>query len=119
MEELKSIPKKKKWPAYPDSPWISSEELQGNGITFMKWFSLLVAQTVKNLPAMWETWVQSLGWEDHLEESVATHSSIPAWRIHGRRIPKGYSSWGSKEPDMTDQLTLYMPASFPVVHTPL
>ena len=38
MEELTSIPKKKKkkWPAYPDSPWISSEELQGNGITFMK-----------------------------------------------------------------------------------
>ena len=41
----------------------------------------LVAQTVKNLPAMWETWVRSLGWEDPLEEGMATHSSIPAWRI--------------------------------------
>ena len=41
----------------------------------------LVAQLVKNPPAMWETWVQSLGWEDPLEESMATHSSILAWRI--------------------------------------
>ena len=41
----------------------------------------LVAQLVKNLPAMPETWVQSLGWEDPLEEGMATSSSIPAWRI--------------------------------------
>ena len=41
----------------------------------------LMAQTVKNLPAMQETWVQSLGWEDALEEGMATHSSILAWRI--------------------------------------
>ena len=41
----------------------------------------LVAQMVKNLPAMQETWVQSLGWEDPLEESMAAHSSILAWRI--------------------------------------
>ena len=40
----------------------------------------LVAQMVKNLPAMWETWVQSLGWEDPLEEGMATYSSILAWR---------------------------------------
>ena len=40
-----------------------------------------MAQTVKNLPATWETWVQSLGWEDPLEESMAAHSSILAWRI--------------------------------------
>ena len=44
------------------------------------WFSL-VAQLVKNLPAMWETWVQSLSWEDPLEKGKATHSSILAWRI--------------------------------------
>ena len=37
---------------------------------------------VKNLPAMWETWVQSLGWEDPLEKGKAPHSSILAWRIH-------------------------------------
>ena len=41
----------------------------------------LVAQAVKNLPAMQETWVQSLGQEDPLEEGMATHSSVPAWRI--------------------------------------
>ena len=40
----------------------------------------LVAQTVQNLPAMWETWVQSLGWEDPLKKGMATHSSILAWR---------------------------------------
>ena len=40
-----------------------------------------VAQTVKDPPAMQETWVQSLGWEDHLENGMATHSSILAWRI--------------------------------------
>ena len=41
----------------------------------------LVAQLVKNLPLMQETWVQSLGWEDPLEKGTATHSSILAWRI--------------------------------------
>ena len=41
----------------------------------------LVAQTVKNLPVMWETWVQSLGREDPLKKEMATHSSILAWRI--------------------------------------
>ena len=46
----------------------------------MGWASL-AAQTVKNLPAMWETWVQSLGWEDPLEKGTGTHSSILAWRI--------------------------------------
>ena len=41
----------------------------------------LVAQTVKNLPTIWETWVRSLGWEDLLEKGIATHSSILARRI--------------------------------------
>ena len=41
----------------------------------------LVVQMVKNLPVVWETWVQSLRWEDPLEEGIATHSSILAWRI--------------------------------------
>ena len=40
-----------------------------------------MAQLVKNLPAMWETWVRSLDWEDPLEKGTATHSSIQAWRI--------------------------------------
>ena len=41
----------------------------------------LVAQLVKNMPAMWETWVRSLGWEDPLEKGKATHSGILVWRI--------------------------------------
>ena len=41
----------------------------------------LVAKTVKNLPAVWETWVRSLGWEDSLEEGIAAHSSVLAWII--------------------------------------
>ena len=43
-------------------------------------FPSLVAQTVKDPPALWETWVQSLGWEDPWEKRTATHSSILAWR---------------------------------------
>ena len=53
-----------------------------------------VAQIVKNLPAMWETWVQSLDWEDPLEEGMATHSSILAWRILGTEEPVGLQSMG-------------------------
>ena len=48
----------------------------------------LIAQTVKNLPAMQEIWVQSLGWEDALEKGMATHSSILPWRI-----PMGRGAW--------------------------
>ena len=56
----------------------------------------LVAQTVKNLPAMQETWVRSLGWEDPLEEGMATHSSILAWRIPWTEEPGGLQSTGSQ-----------------------
>ena len=53
---------------------------------------------VKNLPAMWETWVQSLDWEDPLEEGMATHSSILALENPKDRGPlAGYSPWGHKE----------------------
>ena len=51
--------------------------------------ALLVAQLVKHLPAMQETWVQSLGWEDPLEKEMATHSSILAWRIPWTEGPDG------------------------------
>ena len=57
------------------------------------WASL-VAQTVKNLPAMRETWVRSLGWEDPLEEGMATHSSILAWRIPWTEEPGALQSMG-------------------------
>ena len=60
---------------------------------------------VQNLPAMQETWVQSLGPEDPLEKGMATHFSILAWGTHGQRRLVGYSRWYHKESDMTEQLT--------------
>ena len=65
----------------------------------------LVAQMVKFLPAMLETWVRSLGWEDPLEEGMATHSSMLAWKI-----PMDSGAWwatvhGVSESDMTEQLS--------------
>ena len=87
----------------------------GEGIGYLLQYSWasLVAQTVKNPPAVWDTWVRSLGWEDPLEEGMATHSSILAWRIP-REEPGGlqpmesqrvrhhwatkHSSWVSRAP---------------------
>ena len=54
----------------------------------------LVAQRLKRLPAMWETWVQSLGGEDPLEKEMATHSSLLAWRISWTEKPAGIQSTG-------------------------
>ena len=65
-----------------------------------------VAQTVKNLPATQETQVQSLGREDPLEEGVATHSSIPAWRIPWTE-ETGHGPWGCKESDTTERLNTF------------
>jgi len=55
-----------------------------------------VAQMIKNLPAMWETWVRSLGQEDTLEKGMAAHSSILAWRISRTEEPGGLRSMGSQ-----------------------
>ena len=54
---------------------------EGIGYPLQYSWASLVAQLVKNLPATWETWVRSLGWEDPLEKGKATHSSILTWRI--------------------------------------
>ena len=62
--------------------------------------SSLVTQMVKKLPVMQETWVRSLGWEDRLEEGLATHSSILVWRIPWRSL--AYRPWGHKELDITE-----------------
>ena len=61
----------------------------------------LVTQSVKDLPAVQETWVRSLGWEDPLEEGMATHLSTFAWRIPWTEEPGGLQSRGHKESDMT------------------
>ena len=62
---------------------------------------------VKNPPAMQETRVWSLGRKDPLEKGMATHSSILAWRIPWTEEPSGLQSWGLKESDTTEQLTLF------------
>ena len=67
----------------------------------MLWASL-VAQMVRNLPAMQETRVRSLGWEDPLEKEMATHFSILAWRIPWTEEPGGLQSMGCKELDTTE-----------------
>ena len=81
-------------------PGVGRSSGEGIGYPLQYSWASLVAQLVKNLPAVWETWVQSLGWEDPLEKGRATHSSILAWRI-----PWTISSpWGHKELDTTEQL---------------
>ena len=78
----------------------------------------LVAQTVKNPPAMQETWAQSLGWEDPLEKGMATHSNILAWRI-----PTDRGAWKArvpedslKESDTTERLSTAQHTRFTTSH---
>ena len=86
--------------------WMDASSIPGSGRSLgegtgypsqYSWVSL-VAQMVKNLsailPAIWETWVQFLGWEDPLEEGMVTHSSILAWKIPWRQEPGGLQSMG-------------------------
>ena len=78
-----SVGKESTWNAGDHSLIPGSGRSPGEGIGYplqYSWASL-VAQLAKNLPAMWETWVQSLDWEDPLEKGKATHSRILAWRI--------------------------------------
>ena len=60
---------------------------------------------VKNLPAMWETWLRFQGWEDPLDEGMATHSSILAWRTHMDRGAWQACPWGHKESDTIEWLS--------------
>ena len=80
----------------------------GEGIGYPLQYSWgsLVAQLVKNPPAVWETWVRSLSWEDSLEKGKTTHSRILAWR----------SPWGCKELDMTERLFTHSLYS-PIIHS--
>ena len=74
-------------------PGLGRSAGEGIGYPLQYIWSSLGTQLVKNPPAMWETWVQSLVWEDPLEKGKATHSSILAWRIpwtvHG--VPKSWT----------------------------
>ena len=79
---------------------------EGIGYPLQYSWASLVAKTVKNLPAMQETWVQSLDWEDPLEKGKAAHSSILAFgESHGQRSLVDCSPWAHEESDTTEQLT--------------
>ena len=78
-----------------------------------------VAQLVKNLSAMQETWVQSLGWEDPLEKGKATHSSILAWRIPWTVIVHGVAKSWTRLSDFHFTNILYMLANIVINSTPV
>ena len=69
---------------------------EGIGYPLLYSWASLVAQRIKNPLALWETWVQSLGWEDALEEGMATHASILAWRVPCTEEPVELQSIGSQ-----------------------
>ena len=78
-----------------DAPQYLIRE-RGQTQTLNYFYASLVAQMVKNLPAVQETWVRSLCWEDPLEKGMATHSSILVWRIPWKEEPGGLQSVGSQ-----------------------
>ena len=78
---------------------LESSPGEGIGYPLQYSWASLVAQTINNSLAMWETWVQSLGWEDALEEGMATHSNILAWRVPMARGP-----WGATVPGVAKSL---------------
>ena len=93
-------------------PGLGRSPGEGRDYSLQYSWASLMAQLVKNLPAMWETWVLFLGWEDPLEEGMATHSSIHAHgrgESHGQRRLAGYSPWGRKESDRTERLSTARP----------
>ena len=77
-------------------PGLGRSPGEGIGYPLQYSWASLVAQMVKNLPAMLETWARSLGWENPLEEGMATHSSILAWRTPWTEEPCGLQSTGSQ-----------------------
>ena len=83
-----------------------SNHFKTNNVKMINIWASVVAQMVKDPHAMWETWVWSLGWEDPLEKGITTHSTVLAWRIPWTKEPRGYSPWGCKELQTTEQLTL-------------
>ena len=92
--------------------WVAfKREVRSLALKQMKMYQImktfgasLIAQSVKNPPAMQQTQVQSLGWEDPLEKEMASHSSILAWRIPWIEEPGGLQSTGLQEWDTTERL---------------
>ena len=94
-------------------PGLGRSVGEGIGYPLQYSWSSLVAQMVKNLPATQETWVQFLGWEDPLEEGMATHKYSCLRNPHGQRSLVGYSPQGRKESYMTERLRTAQPPYLP------
>ena len=77
-------------------PGLGRTAREGIGYPLQYSWASLVAQAVKNLPAVWETWVQFLGWEDPLEKEMTIHSSSLAWKIPRMEEPGGLQSMRSQ-----------------------
>ena len=93
--------------------WTYKQESLQDELSELRWiptllWASLVAQMVKNPPAIWETWVWSLGWEDPLEKGMATHSSILAWEILRTAEPGGLQSVRSH--DSSDLAQMQLPS---------
>ena len=86
-------------------PGLERSSGEGIGYPLQYFWASLVAQLVKNLPAVWETWVRSLGWEDPLEKGKTTHSRILAWRVPWTP----YNPWGRKESNTPEPFSLSRP----------
>ena len=76
----------------------------------------LVVQRLKHLPAVWETWVRSLGQEDPLEKEMATTPVLLPGKFHGWRSLVGYSPWGHEESDTTEQFHFHLNGDIGSVH---
>ena len=83
-------------------PGLGRPTREGIGYPLQYSRASLVAQLVKSPPAMWETWVRSLGWEDALEKEMATHSSVLAWTFPWTEEPGGLWSMGTQESDRSE-----------------
>ena len=101
--ELEILP----WGCWETQRWFAVlSHFRGRTTSVYGLLGELVVQMVKNLPAMQQTWVRSLGWEDPLEKGMATHSSVLVWRIPWTKDLVGYSPWDHKESDLTEKLAL-------------
>ena len=85
-----------------------SSSMYSNLFPLMLFRDSLVAQTVKNSPAMQETRIRSLGWEDPLEKGMATHSSVLAWRIPWTKESGGLQSMGSQRVGHNGEMIIYI-----------
>ena len=97
-------------------PELGRSPGEGIGYPFQYSWASLVAETIKNSPAMWETWVWSLGWDDPLDRGMATHSNILAWRIDmdrgawratGHRSQRVRDAWETKHTHPCGETRLY------------